>query len=228
MRQAHPGSDVENRLPFRDRAEAGRRLAGRLGAYAGADALVMALPRGGVPVALEIASSLGAELDVFVVRKLGVPFQPELALGAIASGGTRVLNEDLVRTLGLSVEEINRIAAAEAEELRRRETAYRGNRPFPRIVGRIVILVDDGAATGATMRAAAQALRLHAPSRLVVAVPVAPSDVVRGLAGRADEVVTLASPDPFLAVGTWYESFPQLTDGEVRELLVGTGAVDRP
>lgn len=219
MDEARPGSAEGIRVRLQDRAEAGRRLARRLRHFSGGDTLVLALPRGGVPVAFQIAAALGADLDVFVVRKLGVPLQPELALGAVASGGTRVMNEKLVQTLGLPQEEVERIAAVELEELRRRERAYRGDRPFPAIAGRTVILVDDGAATGASMRAAVQALRVHAPSRLIVALPVAPADVARDLAKEVDEVICLASPEPFQAVGAWYVSFPQLTDREMRELL---------
>lgn len=209
-----------NTLPFADRTEAGQRLAKALSAYAGRqDLLVLALPRGGVPVAWEVAQALGAELDLMIVRKLGVPWQPELALGAIASGGARVLNQDVVSTLGLSEQAIEEIARKEAQELARRERAYRGERPFPEVYGRTVILVDDGLATGATMRAAVAALKQLQPTAIVVAVPVAPPDTVAKLREEVDEVVCLATPENFYAVGQWYVDFSQISDEEVRKLL---------
>ncbi len=209
-----------NTLPFADRTEAGQRLAKALSAYAGRqDLLVLALPRGGVPVAWEVAQALGAELDLMIVRKLGVPWQPELALGAIASRGARVLNQDVVSTLGLSEQAIEEIVRKEAQELARRERAYRGERPFPEVYGRTVILVDDGLATGATMRAAVAALKQLQPTAIVVAVPVAPPETVAKLREEVDEVVCLATPENFYAVGQWYVDFSQISDEEVRKLL---------
>jgi len=207
---------------FRDRAEAGRYLAAELDAYRGRqDALVLALPRGGVPVAFEIARALGVPLDVFLVRKLGVPGHEELALGAIATGGLRVLNDEVVRAVGLSDAVIERITDREQQELLRRERSYRQDRPPPDVRGRTVILVDDGLATGATMRAAARALRQQDPAHLVVAVPVASEETCRQFqdAREADEVVCALTPEPFLAVGYWYDDFSQTTDEEVRDLL---------
>jgi putative phosphoribosyl transferase len=205
---------------FRDRAEAGRLLGERLGAYAGSsDVVVLALPRGGVPVAREVARALGAPLEVFLVRKLGFPGQPELAMGAIASGGTRVLNDELVRELRLDDELIEAVAEREEEELRRRELAYRGERPPPDLRGRTVVLVDDGLATGATMRAAVAAVRSREPRRLVVAVPTAPPHALHELRREVDELVWVIAPDPFHAVGLWYDDFREISDDEVRRLL---------
>jgi putative phosphoribosyl transferase len=210
----------ETVLPYPDRAEAGRRLARRLGEYAGReDVIVLGLPRGGVPVAFEVAAALRAPLDLMVVRKLGTPGQEELAMGAIGSGGARVLNEEIVAQLGLSDAAIERVEARERRELARREEAYRGERPPPELAGRCVILVDDGLATGATMRAAIAALRPLHPARIVVAVPVAPPDVVARLRREADEVVCPETPEPYVAVGRWYVEFSQTGDDEVRELL---------
>ena len=207
-------------VPFEDRADAGQRLAARLRHLAGRDnVLVLALPRGGVPVGYEVARALGVPLDVFGVRKLGVPGHEELAMGAIASGGVRVLNEDVVRTLGIPEELIDEVAAREGLELERRETAYRDGRPRPEIRGKVVILVDDGLATGATMRAAVAALRELLPAYVVVAVPVGAADTCHELADEADVVVCLCTPDPFVAVGVWYRDFGQTSDEEVRELL---------
>ena len=205
---------------FADRTEAGQRLARALHAYAGrADLLVLALPRGGVPVGWEVARAIGAPLDLMLVRKLGVPGQEELAMGAIASGGVQVLNADLVASLGIDPQVIAASAAREQRELARRELAYRGARPPPTIAGCCVILVDDGLATGATMRAAVAALRQRQPAHIVVAVPVAPPDTVARLRAEADEVICLETPTAFFAIGPWYREFPQLTDDEVRELL---------
>jgi putative phosphoribosyl transferase len=207
-------------MRFRDRSQAGRLLADRLRGYAGRDdVLVLGLPRGGVPVAYEIARALDAPLDVYLVRKLGVPGHEELAFGAIATGGTRVLNEHLVEALGLPDEAIEAIDANEMRELERRERAYRGDRPPPDVEGRTVIVVDDGLATGSTMLAAIRALRQGQPARIVVAVPVAPPEVCAALRGEADQLVCLATPDPFYSVGTWYEDFAQTTDEQVRDLL---------
>jgi putative phosphoribosyl transferase len=209
---------------FRDRAEAGRVLAQKLERYHGdPNAIVLALPRGGVPVGFELAHALAVPLDVFVVRKLGAPGQEELAIGAIASGGTRVLNERVVREFALDEEMIARAAAAEQTELVRRERAYRGDRGPVEVEGRIVIVVDDGLATGATMRAAALALRARDPERLVVAVPVAAEQTCAELRDDVDEVVCTLTPEPFLAVGLWYDDFSQTTDDEVRQLLERAG-----
>jgi putative phosphoribosyl transferase len=208
-------------VPFHDRHEAGRALAEHLSEYAGRrDVLVLALPRGGVPVAYEVARSLNAPLDVFIVRKLGVPGHEELAMGAIASGGVRVLNEEVLRGIGISRDVIDRVARAEEIELKRREAEYRGDRPPPRIRGQTVILVDDGLATGASMRAAAMALRQHSPAKLVVAVPVAAGETCDEFRGLVDQIICAVTPDPFYAVGAWYEDFSQTTDEEVRELLL--------
>jgi putative phosphoribosyl transferase len=205
---------------FRDRADAGRLLAERLSHYAGRDdVLVLGLPRGGVPVAAEVARALGAPLDVFLVRKLGLPGQEELAMGAIASGGARVLNEELVETLGIPEALIDAVAAREEEELRRRERLYRGERPPPEVEGKTVILVDDGLATGSSMRAAVAALRRLRPARIVVAVPTAPVSTCEELRPEVDELVCARTPQPFDAVGIWYENFNQTTDEEVRRLL---------
>lgn len=207
------------KLPINDRATAGRHLAGALRSYAGQGVIVLALPRGGVPVAAEIARQLGADLDVLIVRKLGAPGQRELAIGAIASGGVRVLNDDIVSQLGLSDAEIDALTQSEMRELERREELYRGNRPRAAIAGRCVLLVDDGIATGATMRAGIAALRKLNPARIVVAVGVAPKDTVQILEQEADEVVCLAMPEPFWAVGRWFVVFNQVSDDEVKEML---------
>ena len=205
---------------FLDRRDAGRQLADRLSAYAGRpDVLVLALPRGGVPVAYEVAQALHAPLDVVLVRKLGVPGHEELAMGAVASGGIRVLDPDAIRVAHVTSQELDAATEAEQRELDRRTTEYRGDRPFPPIRGRTVILVDDGLATGATMRAAIMALRQDHPARLVVAAPVAPPQTCDEFRTIADDVVCAATPDPFYAVGLWYEDFGQTSDAEVRELL---------
>jgi predicted phosphoribosyltransferase len=208
------------RLPFRDRAEAGRVLTGELSAYANrSDVLVLALPRGGVPVAFEVARSLRAPLDVFLVRKLGLPGQEELAMGAIAAGGVRVLNEEVVQELRIPERVIDVVAAREAQELERRRRAYRDDLPLPDVRGRTVILVDDGLATGASMRTAIAALRQQQPARIVVAVPVAAPSVCEEFRKLADEVVCAATPEPFYAVGLWYQDFSPTTDEQVRDLL---------
>jgi putative phosphoribosyl transferase len=205
---------------FRDRAEAGRLLAQRLRAYADRDdVVVLALPRGGVPVAYEVAKELGVPLGVFVVRKLGVPGYEELAMGAMASGGVIVLDEGLVRRLGLDRAQLERAIAKEAQELKRREAAYDGRRGPPQLEGKTVILIDDGLATGSTMRAAALAVRELNPARVVVAVPVAAPETCDAFRDVVDEVVCEVTPRPFHAVGLWYEDFSQTSDDEVRELL---------
>ncbi|MFS8070974.1 MAG: phosphoribosyltransferase [Byssovorax sp.] len=205
---------------FHDRLDAGRRLGAWLESYADrSDVLVLALPRGGVPVAFEVARRLRAPLDVFVVRKLGVPGHEELAMGAIASGGVRVLNSNVVEALRLSEIDIDAIAELERAELERRERLYRGDRPPLDVRGRVVLLVDDGLATGASMRAAVAALRLLSPARIVVAVPVAEPSTCASLRGDADDVICAATPEPLIAVGVWYQDFSQTTDEEVRALL---------
>ena len=207
-------------MHFRDRAEGGRQLASLLNAYAGrGDVVVLALPRGGVPVGFEVARELKAPLDVFVVRKLGVPAHPELAMGAIASGGVRVLSEDLIRELAIPRALVEQVSALEQLELERRERAYRGDRVMPSLQHRTVILVDDGLATGATMEAAVRAARTHEPARIVVAVPVGAEETCARLRETADEVVCAATPEPFRAVGLWYDRFDQTTDEEVMALL---------
>ena len=212
---------------FRDRADAGRQLAVQLDDYAGRPAvLVLGLARGGVPVALEVARALEAPLDVFLVRKLGVPGHEELALGAIASGGTRVLNEGVIRSLGISQETIAEVAANEQRELERRERLYRdGGVPAP-VAGRTVIVVDDGLATGASMRAAALALGEQGAEEVVVAVPVAPAETCAAFEEEFDRIVCLRTPEVFYAVGVWYEDFSEVSDEEVRDLL--RGAADLP
>jgi predicted phosphoribosyltransferase len=212
---------------FRDRHHAGLVLADKLAAYAGrSDLLVLALPRGGVPVAYEVAQALRAPLDVFLVRKLGVPGHEELAMGAVATGGVRVLNEDIVSALRIPDYAIEAVTAREQQELARREGAYRGDRPPPDVRGRTVILVDDGLATGATMHAAIAALRRQQPARIVVAVPTASPDICDALRAEVDEVVCAITPEPFQAVGFWYEDFSPTTDDEVRELLARAARVD--
>ena len=212
--------ELERPDPFGNRREAGVTLAAQLQAYAARpDVVVLALPRGGVPVAYEVARSLHAPLDVFLVRKLGVPGHEELAMGAIASGGVRVLNADIVQWYGIAPPIIDAIAQAEQAELERRETAYRDNRPPVELHGRTVLLIDDGLATGSTMKAAVQAVRAHGPARIVVAVPVGAADTCRDLGAVADEVVCARTPRDFRAVGLWYRDFSQTTDEEVRELL---------
>jgi putative phosphoribosyl transferase len=205
---------------FSNRTEAGRLLAEKLVKYAGrTDVIVLGLPRGGVPVAYEVAKRLGVPLDVFIVRKLGVPGFEELAVGAIASGGVRVLNEDVLRALPNADETIESVTRRETAELDRREQSYRDGRPAPELRDRIVILVDDGLATGATMRAAVKALRQRGAAKIVVAVPVGPPDTCREFEDRADEVICASVPEFFQAVGQYYEDFSQISDDEVRELL---------
>jgi putative phosphoribosyl transferase len=207
-------------MHFRDRIEAGQVLAAKLAAYADrGDVVVLALPRGGVPVAFEVAQALHAPLDVFLVRKLGAPGHTELAMGAIASGGVRVLNDNVIRGLRIADETIDAVAAQERQELRRRERLYRGDQAEPDVRGRTVILVDDGLATGSTMRAAVLALRQQRPARTIVAVPVGSRENCDELGQEADEALCAVTPDPFIAVGHWYGDFTQTTDEEVRELL---------
>jgi predicted phosphoribosyltransferase len=207
---------------FLDRADAGRQLAARLAAYAGRpDVFVLGLPRGGVVVAGEVARALGVPLDVIVVRKLGVPGQEELAMGAIASGGIRVLNRDVVQPLHITTGEIDAVADRELDELMRRERSYRDARPPPDIQGRTILLVDDGIATGATVYAAIAALRQHQPARIVVAVPVAAPSTCRDLLSVAEDVICVVTPESFYAVGAWYDDFAPTTDEEVCAVLAG-------
>src|SRR5881275_2739710 len=220
---------------FPNRAEAGRLLGLKLSKYAGRDdVIVLGLPRGGVPVAYEVAQALRVPLDVFIVRKLGVPGFEELAVGAIASGGVRVLNEDVMRAIPNVDEVIESVTAKETAELERREQSYRDGRPAPELRDRVVILVDDGLATGATMRAAVKALRQCGAAKIVVAVPVGPPDTCEGLAQEADEAICLSTPPFFQAVGQYYEDFSQTNDDDVRELLTRAtperqgGAVSNP
>lgn len=205
---------------FRDRRLAGQQLATRLSTYANrSDVLVIGLPRGGVPVAAEVAKALHAPLDICLVRKLGVPGHQELAMGAIASGRVRVLNDDVLGWLGIADKTIDEVAARELRELQRRDRAYRGDRPPPDLRDRTVILVDDGLATGSTMRAAIAAIRQQSPQRIVVAVPVGAPDTCDAIRGEVDEVVCLMTQDPLYAIGLWYENFTQTTDEEVCKLL---------
>jgi len=205
---------------YRDRIEAGKHLAAQLAHYANRDdLLVLALPRGGVPVAYEVAKALRAPLDIFLVRKLGVPGYEELAMGAIATGGVRVLNDDVVEQLFIPAGVIDSVSANELRELKRRERAYRGNRPEPEVRGKTVILVDDGLATGSTMRAAVAALRQQSPARIIVAVPVSAPQTCDEYRMGVDEIVCATTPEPFYGVGRWYKDFSQTTDEEVRDLL---------
>jgi putative phosphoribosyl transferase len=207
-------------MRFKNRVEAGRSLAERLSAYANrSDTLVLGLPRGGVPVAYEVATALNVPMDVFVVRKLGVPGHEELAMGAIATGGARALNQDVIEYLRIPEEVVDEVTKQEERELERRERLYRDNRPARSPRNQVAILVDDGLATGSTMRAAALALRQQQPASIVVAIPVASVEACESLGGQADEVVCLYAPEPFYAVGLWYEDFSQTTDEEVRDLL---------
>jgi putative phosphoribosyl transferase len=220
--QPAPGplaTPAREELPFHDRRDAGRRLAARLAPHAGPGTIVLGIPRGGVPVAAEVARALGAELDVVVARKLGAPHNPELAIGAATADGGRWLNEELLGMLGVSPGYLERVTLEEMAEARRREARFRGGRAAPPLAGRIVILVDDGLATGATMRAAARSVRARGPGRLLVAVPVGAADTVEALRDECDEVVCLACPDPFYAVGLHYVDFGQTSDEEVEMLL---------
>ena len=205
---------------FRNRSEAGKYLANKLAKYADReDLLVLALPRGGVPVGFEVARRVNAPLDIFLVRKLGVPGQEELAMGAIASGDVRIINYDVVNQFGIDQETIDRITDEERQELRRREQLYRGDRRPPALAGKSIILVDDGIATGSTMRAAIAAMRQSTPARLIVAVPVAAASTYREMSAEVDEFICPETPEAFFAISQWYERFEQTTDDEVRDLL---------
>lgn len=206
-------------LPFQDRAEAGRLLGAELATHKlPVNTIALALPRGGLPVGVEVAEALRAPLDIVVVRKLGVPWQPELAMGAIA-GGTRVLDHELVRELNISSEDLEAVVARETQEMERREKLYRSGLPAPNLRGRTVVLVDDGLATGSTMVAAARHVRSTHPQRVIIAVPVGSSQACNRLKTEADECICLAEPEPFFAVGEWYTDFRQVTDSEVQEIL---------
>lgn len=204
---------------FRDRSDAGRQLAMLLTHLRGEHPIVLALPRGALPVAYEVAQALGAPLDVLNVRKLGVPWHEELAMGAIATGGVRVLNDDVIAGAGITREMIEEATEVQKVELDRRERLYRGGRPAPELSGRTVILVDDGIATGATIRAAVLVVRAQKPARLVLAVPVAQNSVAEELAREVDELVCVTRPSDLYAIGVWYDRFPQLTDEEVQSIL---------
>jgi len=207
-------------MQFKDRADAGRQLAKKLSKFAGRqDVLVLGLPRGGVPVAAEVAQALGAPFDIFLVRKLGVPGHSELAMGALAEGGVEVLSDNLIHDLGIPEQVVQQVAVRERLELDRRDALYRQGRARPPIQGRVVIVVDDGLATGASMQAAVFALKKLGPSQVVVAVPVGAMETCDRLRQEADEVVCAATPEPFQAVGLWYQRFDQTTDEEVRQLL---------
>jgi len=213
---------------FRDRLTAGRQLALSLEHYQDVPGvLVLALPRGGVPVGYEVARALRAPLDVYLVRKLGVPGHEELAMGAVASSGVRVLNHDTIDHLAIAPAVIDQVTVVEQREIERQEHLYRGDRPAPDVRGRTVILVDDGLATGSTMRAAAAALRLHKPARLVVAVPTAALQTCEELRCEVDEVICTITPEPFYAVGLWYQDFSETSDQEVRDLLAAAALIDR-
>lgn len=206
--------------PFRDRADAGRQLAALVGHLRGDDTIVLGLPRGGVVVGHEIAQAIGAPLDALNVRKLGVPWHEELAMGAIAAGGMRVLNNDVIMTAGITQGDLDSTTALQRVELDRREHLYRQGRPFPPLHGRTVIVVDDGIATGASVRAALAVVRAQKPGRLVLAAPVAQRSVAEELAPLVDEIICVLTPDDLFAISAWYEHFPQLTDREVQALLV--------
>jgi putative phosphoribosyl transferase len=214
--------------PFADRREAGVELASKLRHYAGSNVVVLGLPRGGVPVAFEVARALDAALDIFLVRKLGVPGHAELAMGAIASGGVRVLNDEVIRWYGIRDRDVDAVARVERVELERREREYRQGRPMADLQRRVVVLVDDGLATGSTMRAAVQAVRQHGPERVVVAVPVGAASTCSELTDVADEIVCARTPEPFGAVGRWYRDFSQTTDREVQALIEQHAAHPHP
>ena len=213
-------SEATTKALFRDRRDAGKKLAQKLTGYAGRkDVVILALPRGGVPVAYEVSQALQVPMDVFIVRKLGWPGHEEMAIGAIASGGVKVLNEDIVRYLKLPKDLIHAVAQRELRELERRERAYRGNRPSLELKDRTVIIVDDGLATGASMRAALLGVRAHAPAQVIVAVPTAALETCEALKPEVDQMICATTPEPFYGVSRWYQDFSQTTDEEVRILL---------
>ncbi len=220
---------------FKNRIEAGQLLADRLKSYSGSkDLLILGLPRGGVPVAWEVAKRLNALFDVILVRKLGVPQNKELAMGAIAPGGIRILNNEIIRALGISQETINEVASEESQELERREKLFRNKRPQPLVRGKTVIIIDDGIATGSTMRAVIAILKSHRPAELIVAVPVAPASTLNEISSLVDRVVCLIVPEEFYAIGPWYEDFSQTTEDEVCAILSQANAsskqnpIDKP
>ena len=215
---------MQNRL--HDRTEAGRTLAGRLSHLRDEDVIVLALPRGGVPVAVEVARALAAPLDVLNVRKLGVPWHDELAMGAIATGGVRVLNNDVIFGTGVSADDLEEVTRMQSAELERREKLYRGGRAAPILTGKTVVIVDDGIATGATVRAAIQVVKAQNPARVVLATPVAQASVAATLARQVDELVVLLSPEDLYAIGAWYDNFEQLTDDQVRTTLARAGNLE--
>jgi putative phosphoribosyl transferase len=224
-----PALHTPSLLPLQNRKQAGQLLGHALQHYAGRnDIIVLALPRGGVPVAFEVASALRAPLDLMLVRKLGTPGQEELAMGAITQGGVRVMNPDVVDVLRVSEDVIAAVERRERKELERRQRVYRGNRPPSDLRAKCVMLIDDGLATGATMRSAVQAVRAQKPSQIVIAVPIAPENTVDLLRDEADEVVCLATPEPFVAIGRWYLEFPQTSDAEVKALLERAWQVVKP
>lgn len=226
-RQPGRGESAGAALPFPDRAAAGRELAGRLEGLGLSEPVVLALPRGGVAVAYEAAWRLGATLDVLVTRKIGYPYQPELGVGAVSEGGEPVYDARIMGRLGLVPEELEETVTAERAELRRRVETYRGRRPLPEVAGRDVVVVDDGLATGVTARAALRAVRARRPARLVLAVPVSAPDTAEAMRAEADEVIVLATPPDFRAVGQWYRTFEQLGDGDVVALLREAGVTPR-
>jgi putative phosphoribosyl transferase len=211
-------------VPYRDRTEAGRRLAEAMAAYRGPDTLVLGIPRGGVPVAAEVACALGAELDVVVARKLGAPYQPELALGAITATGGLFLDQDIIDALGVTDDYLRTVMRTESQVAHRREERFRGKRPQPAVEGRTVLVVDDGLATGATMRAAVRSVRTRHPGKLVVAVPVGSAHACAALRAEVDEVICLLSPEPFYAVGLYYAHFGPVMDREVQRILEKSAA----
>jgi putative phosphoribosyl transferase len=214
------GHELGTTQRFADRREAGAELASKLGHYAKRnDVVVLALPRGGVPVGFDVAEALDAPLDIFLVRKLGMPGYAELAMGAIASGGVRVLNQDVINWYGISPDDVDAVARGEQRELERREREYRRGRPMVDLRGKVVILIDDGLATGSTMRAAVEAVRQHGPAQVVVAVPVGAPSTCEEFAELTDEIICARAPEQFAAVGQWYRDFSQTTDEEVRQLL---------